>query len=364
MYLTPSNIVHFLMERGLATPEAIVAGDCAVTEIGRRCRNFKVVLGARTGFFVKQPRSRGGEADATLRREAALYRLVPAEAQLRPLCRVLPRFVDFDEGRSALVVELLPEGENLNELHFRLKRFPPEVGELLGRGLGAYHSAATGMALAPVAAGLFPRQLPWLFALRPGTLAPLDSFPATVGPPLVAMLAARPGLLAHLWGLGAAYRFDTLVHGDMKWDNVVVFRDEDEDAHDFRVIDWELCDLGDAAWDIASVFASYLIYLSMAPDWAAGDSRQDLTLGDATGSIARFWAVYCQTLGVAPEAAAPLLQRCVAYVAGRLVLSVFEGLINATLAMDRAEALMTLAANIAAAPQRAAAQLLGREAGA
>lgn len=364
MFLTVPNLTSFLVERGLVDPDQVVDGPYEITEVGRRCRNFKIEQRGGRGLFVKQASSRTPDMTQTLAREASLYSLVQSQGELAGLQRILPEFVDYDPVRCALVLKLLPEAENLNELHYRLRRFPVEVGELLGRGLGAYHADATTAALRTIAQVLLPRQVPWIFRLAPGTLSPIDSFPAHTRDPLTRMLAARPALLQHLWLIGQLYQFDSLNHGDMKWDNVVVFPVADEGAYDFRVIDWELADLGDAAWDLASVFASYVLYITMqqaAMPAADAESRSDTKLADATPSMRRFWEVYTQTRGLSANAASAYRQRTMGFLAGRLTLAVFEGLINQTLPVDRAEQLIELAQTIALAPAQTAQDLLGAE---
>ncbi len=51
MVLNSSNIVHYLLERGLVTGQQIVDGDYMVVEAPRRNRNFKIVKRDQTGLF-------------------------------------------------------------------------------------------------------------------------------------------------------------------------------------------------------------------------------------------------------------------------------------------------------------------------
>ncbi|HYD68822.1 aminoglycoside phosphotransferase family protein [Azospirillum sp.] len=363
MFLTVSNIAHFLMERGILDARSIVGGDFSVAEAGRRCRNFKITRGGLPGLFVKQIMGHSPEHVATLRREAAFYQLVATRPLLEPLKTISPTYVDFDAGRHALVLGLLPQAENLNELHFRLRRFPVEVGELLGRGLGAYHAQAANALLEPVNAQVFPRQPPWIFTLDPATLAPLPSFPPHIGRPMMEMLSRRPDLLAHLHALGREYEFSALIHGDMKWDNFIVHPAGPNGEYDFKVIDWELVDLGDAAWDIACILTSYILYVMLIPPQAgtgpAAEDRKDRTLAEAVPSMRRFWQVYVETRGFGEGAARVFLTRCMRHVGARLVVAVFEALFNRSALAAQAETLMETARAFLWAPDKAAADLLG-----
>ncbi|MEP5762590.1 MAG: aminoglycoside phosphotransferase family protein [Litoreibacter sp.] len=364
MFLTASNLIHFLLDRDLLSAADVVGRPVAIVESGRRCRNFKVHQGERDGLFVKQIRTTAPDAIETLTREAKFYEMVTEAEDLTALKKLIPAFSDFDTSRHALTVGLVPEAENVNEVHFRLQRFPPEIGELLGRGLGTYHKEAA-ISAQGFSSGLFPGQLPWILHLDPQTLAPLNTFGPNVGPPLIEMLCQRPYLLAHLETLGAGYQFDTLIHGDMKWDNMVVHPVTKGGAHDLKVIDWELADIGDAAWDIASVFASYILYVLLSqPQMGAvrdpkAPTRQDLLLVNAKPSMARFWESYVEMRGFDRNGGRIGLIRTMTYLAARLVVSVFEGLINNTMQMQQAVMLMDMAEQVARMPQKAAFDIIG-----
>lgn len=362
MFISASDAAEFLIERALITPADIIEHPIAITDAGRRCRNFKVQISDQKGFFIKQIRTTAPDASATLTREAKFFALTADNDAFLKLKKIVPNYRDFDEGRQALVLDLIPEAENLSELHFRIARFPPEIGELLGRGLGSYHAYAGSLAEA-WSSGLFPAQKPWVLALSPGSLSPLDTFGPGVGPEMIDMLRRRPFLLAHLSNLGQAYQFDALVHGDMKWDNFVVFPATASGAYDFKVIDWELADVGDAAWDIAAIFGSYILYVLLSQSQIPSDPlekpREDRQLANARPAMRRFWESYVETRGIEPDAARIGCLRTMTYLAGRLVLAVFEGLINRTLPLAQAEYLMTTAERIAIDPVQAAGDLLG-----
>ena len=68
--------------------------------------------------------------------------------------------------------------------------------------------------------------------------------------------------------LGAEWRFDSLIHGDMKWDNVLVY--PAGDGLDFRIADWEMADFGDAAWDVGAVLQSFFSTWIMSMPIASG----------------------------------------------------------------------------------------------
>ena len=55
MHLNAANVAHFLMCRGLLSPDAIVAADLVVLDASRRNRNFEI-RGAGPGLPIKEMR--------------------------------------------------------------------------------------------------------------------------------------------------------------------------------------------------------------------------------------------------------------------------------------------------------------------
>ena len=134
----------------------------------------------------------------------------------------MPKLVRYEPSRHVLVVELLPEAESLLNYHTRQKGFPPEIGRMLGEGLGLYHSQAGGLIEHEKLKGLLARQIPMILTLGRGGHGMLGHF-GRIGPAISALLQQHKEFETLLDALGAEWRFDSLIHGDMKWDNVLVF---------------------------------------------------------------------------------------------------------------------------------------------
>jgi Phosphotransferase enzyme family len=241
MHLNVANVAQFLICRGHLSPDAILAGDLVVLDASRRNRDFKIIRGGEPGLFIKQMREGQPDAMATLRREAACY----GRARDDPaLSRLMPRLVAYDPARHLLIVELLPDAESLADRHAREKTFPAEIGRMLGEGLGLYHAHAPAIVENEAMRSLFARQIPVVLNWQGGSHVALGQY-GGVGPALSAIMQQHPEFQTLLDAIGAEWRFDSLIHGDMKWDNVLVFPTPDGDL-DFRIVDWEMADLGDA----------------------------------------------------------------------------------------------------------------------
>ena len=358
MHLTPANLAYFLMDRALLDAGEIVAGRLSIVDASRRNRNFKVLRQGQPGLFVKQMRDMQADAMLTLKREAACYEVaqnVPA------LARIMPRLIRYDESRHTLVLELLPDAESLLAYHTRNKGFPIEIGRMLGKGLGLYHTHAGALLEHEKLKGLFMRQTPVILTLSRGGYAMLGQF-GRLGPAITALLQQHKDFEGLLDALGAEWRCDSLIHGDMKWDNVLVF--PKDDGLDFRIADWEMADFGDAAWDVGAVLQSFLqvwifsmpIASGLPPQAYVGMAAQPL---EAMRPVLKaFWETYADTRGFDAPSCQKELERCMRYGAARLVWAAIEQRLYQTQVDPAAAALLQVSLNVLKDPPRAVQEIL------
>jgi hypothetical protein len=134
---------------------------------------------------------------------------------------------------------------------------------------------------------------------------------------VLALLQRSRSLCAHLDRLWVPPRPETLVHGDVRLENVIA-----GGGSGLRLIDWECAGAGEALWDVAAFIASCLgAWLSstpqvpgVPPDRLVDESS--LPLAGIRPGLTAFWLAYVRR---APLDADVALQRCIALVAVRLV---------------------------------------------
>lgn len=364
MFLTAGNLVHHLITRGLVSSDSVVDGDFVVAEAGRRNRNFKVIRSSG-GLFVKQVKSVSSDAIATLQREAAFHQLLQSRKRPDNLVAVIPRLIDYDPATYSLAVELIPDGEDLSEYHVRVNDFPQSAGELAGRALGTFHAETGPMLREPGVLHVIPRELPWIFTLDPQTLWPLTTMGAA-GNQLSSMLRAMPDLLSLLVSLQYEWQDKGLIHGDMKWENCVIFPESGE-RNGLRLVDWELVGVGDASWDAGAIFASYLLHLIFAVP-ASGGSAPDRVLGESQGmlqrmrpALAAFWREYGAAARLKQSISYFWLLRTIRFCAARLVTAAFEHMFNVGQATAQTIPMVHMARRILLDPATAAIQMTGGE---
>ena len=363
MFLTVSNLAHYLIGRGLLSAKTVVDGDFVAVEAGRRNRNYKVLVRSGTSLFLKQIKSQDAAAISTLQREAACYRMAQNTPSYQPMAQAMSRMVDHDAARHCLILEMLPAAENLTEYAARTNSFPVEIGKLLGRQLAACHGAVRERALYADELAVFPRLPPWILSYHnsAATMPPdLSGGAIRVGH----ILRQYPDMCASLDRLRREWRYDSLIHGDMKWDNCLVYTDT-SGARSLKIIDWELVDYGDACWDIGSVFQSYLtswifsmpLMQEHAPERLM--AKAAFPLDAMAPSIGAFWRSYVESAAIPPWSASQRLIRSIEYGAARLVQTAYESLYMSHAMTNHGAALLQVAQNILRDPAGAADSLLG-----
>ncbi len=353
MHLTAANLPYFLMDRTLLGADELASGRVSVLDASRRNRNFKVMRQGATGLFVKQMRDMQTDAMLTLKREAACYEIARDTPEV---ARIMPRLIRYDENRHTIVLELLPDAESLLAYHGRHKGFPVEIGRMLGEGIGLYHAKAGALVENEKLKPLLLRQTPVILTLGRGGHDILSRF-GRIGPVVSAVLQQHRDFEGLLDALGAEWRFDSLIHGDMKWDNVLVF--PGENGLDFRIADWEMADFGDAAWDVGAVLQSFLstwimsmpIASGLAPEAYIGMAAQPL---EAMRPVLKaFWEAYAKTRGFNDEQGRRELARCMRFGAARLTWSAIEQRLYVSQLDPAATALLQVSLNILKDPPRA-----------
>jgi len=361
MFLTAYNLPHYLISKGIVTAQSVVDGDFMVVEAGRRNRNFKVIRRKNPGLFVKQMKSTEAQAVATLKREAGFYRALESNPNFAQVREVIPRLVDFDERRNALTVSLVSDAESISERQMRVGIYEEDTARLLGEVLGRVHAQGALVAADPAARSLFTYQPPWPLMFDVSGLQFLEKMGA-IGPVLAAAIPQTPSLQPMLTALRSRWQYDSLVHGDMKWDNCLI-RNHASGTPELILVDWEIADIGDGAWDIAGILKEYVMAVLMNINGRQMAAMQNtpapppLALESLQPAVRAFWSAYAATRRL-PDPAA-YFDRAVRLTGARMVVAVLEYLFNQAQLGTLGTMMLQSSANILQAPQIAAVQLMG-----
>lgn len=364
MLLSLKNVALYLLECGLIRPEAIVEGDLMVVETPRRNLNFKIIRKMGSGFFVKQIQVWNPQVMAEMQREATCYWLPQHDPGFARLTSIVPKYAHYNPTRNILITELLPDCENLSEYHRRIGTFPVEVAEALGRMLATYQQLANGQLSNNPHLASFPRALPWILSIHHHNAAQFNDL-SMGNAQMLGIMRQYPDFQQALEALRGQWQTDCLMHGDMKWDNCMVEGEGNfTEALKLRLVDWELADIGDAAWDIGAIFQAYLSFWILSINIPVGvPPAESLHLAQyriesMQPALRRFWETYRDARRLVDGAADAFLERSVKYAAARMIQTVYEYMQRAPQLTQNALCLLQVSLNILLKSREAIRDLL------
>ena len=262
-----------------------------------------------------------------LQREASVYWLAANVPGFAALADLLPKYYLFDAMRNALVVELLPEGENLSEYHRRLGKFPVIVAARLGETLGKCHRLTTLDLENTVQPGMFPKQAPWILSAHRTDNSPLNAL-SGANQQVLGIIQKYSDFHKVLDRLREQWQINTLIHGDMKWDNCV-FSGQGESGQ-VKIVDWETADWGDACWDVGGILQAFLTFWIMSIPMTAGSTPAQFLqnapypIEAMQPALRAFWLAYTEARQVRQAATKELLVHSVQYGAARMLHTAYE----------------------------------------
>lgn len=277
-----TEFTSFLEANGL-----IKRDDAQVLWLRRQRHDTALVTDGKQSWFIKRRGSQLVSGDLSLKAETLVYRPVAQGSLPIELGTYLPRLLIAGNGGDLLVFEgLLGHHDLRNAFHQnRDGQVIISASEQIGNALALLHSGKSADA-----------QFDF-----PGIENPTQTFgnlePEVIGHApgayieLVRLLQANPILNLRLRELRDSWTGTTLIHGDMKVDNIMVSISDEPDAKPL-ITDWETAGIGDAGWDCGSYIGS-LCYLGLEA-LAARTSRetQQSAFKQILSATQTFWRAY------------------------------------------------------------------------
>jgi aminoglycoside phosphotransferase (APT) family kinase protein len=354
-------VIQFLLGAGLLSQDELLAGPVHVADMARRNSNFAVSTDAG-GFFVK--RARDEDCRITIAREHASLRRLH-ETGAADLRRVVPKSILHEPQAGWLVSELVRGGESL-AVRARKRTVCAAALEGVGRGLAALH-------LQPVGDGEGLRtSAPSVLSYTAPSVQDYLTFSAATRV-FVGAVQGSPSYAEALRQTLADWRPEALIHGDLRWENVVIGararrqrlgerRDGPErPARHGWLVDWEFLQCGDPRWDLACFVADALwCWLTSIPtldDDPPDPGKARVPIARMRRTVGLFWSAYWRARGGEPS---PELYESVSRMAALRLLRRFFDRSLYQRALDRQSVLgLQLAENILGKPQLAVDLLWG-----
>jgi hypothetical protein len=325
VYLTSQSLASWLIQRGLLDPAAIVRGEFAVEELEFHNRGFRVFRPTGKPLYVKQLREFDRPNVLCLEREAAFGAAAAQAESLDLLKSRIPTFLDYDARHHAVTVELLPETENLHESMERIVAIPESVSRGLGQFIGAFGSPECDDLLSKISVDLCPGKPPWILSFHVDQGA---GFLSSGNRQFLNVLQRDEMLTSSLDELRSNWQATSLMHGDLKWNNVLIR--ETDSAPDWYVIDWEMVDRGDLRWDLGTMIQCwwYFWILSTPPDELTTLdellTRRRSAFDETRASLDALWTGYLTTAGLSDSEVAAAQQVIARFAAARMLQTVYE----------------------------------------
>ena len=365
--LSLDDAAPYLLERNLIDPEWILDGSLTIESAASRNANLKIEGPHRVGLFIKQPVGPADRGRESLSTEAAFYQYCQAEPAAAAMSAIVPRLVHHDRERCLIALRLLPGAVTLSS--YLVSKHDQgaliEVAGSLGRALATVHGTFSGGEQ-----GWAPR-LDWL---------PRSAWAMTIHRPTPEVLSSQShanwhlirtlqgenedGCALHLDALQPLWRVETLIHGDIRAANVLVGPDG-ESMPRLWIIDWELVQLGDPAWDLAGalqVFARAWVESIPMDANLSIDERADratFPFPFVQRLNQSLWHGYQNACERAQLECDALLGRAVKYLAVRMIQSAYEISLELMTLDPRSVIMLQFGANVLSHPEVARAQLFG-----
>jgi hypothetical protein len=330
--LTLPDLHLYLLDKGFLETASLLRGDYLATQMQTRNLIFRVTRREAPSLFVKQLISFDSNNTYVLQKDATCLWLIKNHPAFARLAAYVPGYFGFDAEKQVLVTEYLADAHNLED-YVRLHggQLPPALADELVNLLASYHFPLDGAVLSSRSVQFFPQQPPWVLTLaepEPGMQQALLTTSQAPNPALTAVQSS-PDFKAALAALRAEWTRTSLIHGDLKWVNLLR-QATPEGGEQLRIIDWEIADIGDPLWDVAGVWQGFITNIIFY-DPVVGAATFGLVPGVGLPELQaawplmdRFWQQYLERTGADPANAAPQLEKTLRYTAARLVQTAIE----------------------------------------
>ena len=301
-------IINEVLALDLIPAEEVLTHGVRVVDASVSHRSFQILVGARPRLFVKceSPAQSLGRHLVT---EVAVYRLAASSPEL---AGVVPRCLGVIHAGKVIVLEAVP-GTPLSDTALAYGEMDSTDGLVsprlilhgYGRAVARVHRVQAPQLGSP----------PWLLSALEPCWGGYSWLPWSCRE-LLLELAAQPSIRRSFGRAAARWRPSVLVHGDLRWANVLAETDTGNTG--LWLVDWELACAGDPAWDVGCVIADLL---GAAATRAVSESAP---LPDLWEAAHAFLAGYRSVASPPPQEWRALLQRSVALAGIRLIQTLIE----------------------------------------
>ncbi len=318
--LEGEHVLKYLSKRKLIDMTEVVSSQYAVKPLSTRNNVLKIESGPGKSLFIKQL-GNDDVSSSLFHRETGVHRFFH-ENQKAFFGASVPSLVHVDEEQNMMITEWVDGTSNLHDYYMSGQHFDPELAHSQAAVLAAYHAPASELESIAL-----PQLLPWVLQLDKHEAH--QFFPDSPNSATVIGIVKEDRLLSErLLHLAKHWKQTHLIHGDMKWVNLLV-KPGDKPSH--YLVDWELADLGDPVWDVAGLLQSYLSTWLFGFDNSNPHSitRTELMkpydLSKMQPSAIAFLEEYLRLRSIEGQERSTFLLKVIEYTAARIIQTCIEG---------------------------------------
>lgn len=360
--LNPKAASTYLLAQDLLHPKDIVQGQFQIINRSQRHQNMSVLTSDGPSYFLKQGEARTGVG--TVEHEANIYTWLKTYISAPEFVHYLPEYVSFEPSLQLLIIEHLDQSRDLRTYHSQRGKFPKSIAADIGQSLGRLHALSMAKITNTETEVLAPIQ-PWIFSICQPELkvfykinkAALD---------LIQMIQKFSEFRVALQRLQQAWQPNTLIHHDIKFENILTYRKNPAIAkHSIKLIDWELAGLGDPLWDVGSVFNAYLSFWIRSMPITGETPPEEFMqlarypLSKMQGAMIAFWESYCKYRELDLTHQSHHLIKATQFAAVRLLQTAFERVMATGKMNNNVICLLQLSLNLMKYPQAGITSLFG-----
>jgi Phosphotransferase enzyme family len=327
MIINIENVIPYLLDKNLLEVKSIIEGDLKVIDISRNNRNINVLRNHRKSYLLKQPSIY--DSVETIQREANFYNFIKSDPHFKSLTNTFPHFINFDQENKILITEFINHAQSLTEYYSSQygdgDQLDKRPAYSLGKIMAKYHHLFKDYITHPKLS-FFCKSQPFIFFIsRPSSKIFANISLANLK--LIKIIQEYSKLSDYLNDMIKEWQILTLIHGDLRWNNVIISKKDRSRSLQTILVDWEFADIGDPAWDIGGVLNDFLsLWIFSLPYAIKGTSKiaTNSSLKNIQPVIRAFWHAYSKATLLDYSMATDLLKRSMKYCAAQLVLRVYE----------------------------------------
>lgn len=360
---TVDTVHKLLLEKSLISIDSLMNGDYEATTLNRRNRNLTITTIKDEDFFVKQVADQNAENSKTLRLEILFYQNI--YQHVPDLHQYIPNVKLADLNPLVLILEYYKTSVPLWRFYKKqvISELPSDTLNKIGRLLGKMHANLSFGLGKKIDFGFLKDDLPFIFKLlKPHTS--LLAWTSSGGIKFIERLQAQKNVREIFKNAGSKWTANAIIHGDIKLDNFIILSNNHTIIENtIKLVDWEMVQIGDMAWDIAGVLNDFVFWWVITmPDNTEPEEmikQAKFPLSNIRPGVNAFVDGYMNASGFSERETQDLVERAVFFAGLRILQTSFEISSRFDAMPPIAILLFNMGMSVLQHPQKAAEQLYG-----